>query len=91
MVDPAVHVRTESRESGALVALVTIDNGARLNCLNTGLMDEFARAMSDLSQQPMLRAVVLTGAGDKAFVGGADIDEMAALDVEGARAGRLTH
>lgn len=87
MVDPAVHVRTESRESGALVALVTIDNGARLNCLNTGLMDEFARAMSDLSQQPMLRAVVLTGAGDKAFVGGADIDEMAALDAEGARFG----
>ena len=86
MAESAVHVRTETRAPGALAAFVTIDNSARLNCLNTVLMDEFVRAMSQLSREPKLRAVVLTGAGDKAFVGGADIDEMATLDVEGARA-----
>lgn len=86
MTNPAIHVRTETRDEGALLAFVTIDNSARLNCLNTVLMDEFVRAMSQLSREPKLRAVVLTGAGDKAFVGGADIDEMATLDVEGARA-----
>lgn len=86
MAESAVHVRTETRAPGALAAFVTIDNSARLNCLNTVLMDEFVRAMSQLSREPKLRAVVLTGAGDKAFVGGADIDEMAALDAAGARA-----
>ncbi|MCL4745952.1 MAG: enoyl-CoA hydratase/isomerase family protein [Burkholderiaceae bacterium] len=79
-------VRSESHESGALVAHLTIDNSARLNSLHRRLMDDFARAMAQLSSDPALRAVVLTGAGDKAFVGGADIDEMAVLDAAGARA-----
>ncbi len=86
MVKPAIHLRTEARASNAVIAYVTIDNASRLNCLNTDLMTEFARAMGEISQDPLLRAVVLTGAGDRAFVGGADIDEMAALDVDGARA-----
>ena len=86
MPNSAIRVQTETRDEGALLAFVTIDNSARLNCLNTGLMDAFHRTMSELSQDPTLRAVVLTGAGDKAFVGGADIDEMATLDVDGARA-----
>ena len=83
---PAVHVRTHSREGGA-VAFVTLDNEPKLNVLNSVLMTAFTRAMADLSAREDLRAVVLTGAGTRAFVGGADVSEMAELgSPEAARA-----
>ena len=75
---PAVHVRQESRPGG-VVAFVTLDNAPKLNVLNTPLMEGFAVAMERLSAQDDLRAVVLTGAGERAFVGGADVSEMAAI------------
>ena len=80
-----IRVRTDAAAAGGTVAYVTIDNATRLNSLNRRLMDEFAQTMARLSRDAQLRAVVLSGAGDKAFVGGADIDEMAALDAGGAR------
>ena len=82
-----IHVRIDEPAAGARVARVVIDNERRLNSLNSALMTEFVARLEDLAGVEGLRAVVLTGAGDKAFVGGADIDEMAALtDAEGARA-----
>ncbi|MFO1012779.1 MAG: enoyl-CoA hydratase [Caulobacteraceae bacterium] len=69
----------EPHSGGAAIARVTIDNEARLNCLSSGLMEEFAGVIAALHDHPNLRAVVLTGAGDRAFVGGADIDEMSAV------------
>ncbi|HWS75126.1 MAG TPA: enoyl-CoA hydratase [Quisquiliibacterium sp.] len=82
-----IHVRIEEPAAGARVARVVIDNERRLNSLNSALMTEFVARMEALAGTEGLRAVVLTGAGDKAFVGGADIDEMAALaDADGARA-----
>ena len=75
---PTVHVRHETREGG-VVAFVTIDNARKLNVLNAFLMEGFVAAFADLATQDDLRAVVLTGAGERAFVGGADVDEMAAL------------
>jgi len=86
MNESSIRVRSETRGSLGTVAHVTIANGARLNSLNRRLMDEFAQTIGRLSQDDALRAVVLTGEGAKAFVGGADIDEMAALDAAGARA-----
>jgi enoyl-CoA hydratase len=85
MNDPTITLRRESRDEGGFVAHLTIDNAARLNSLNRGLMDAFDRAMAELSREGELRAVVVSGAGEKAFVGGADIDEMAGLDAAGAR------
>ncbi|MDB5479472.1 MAG: enoyl-CoA hydratase [Caulobacteraceae bacterium] len=83
---PAVHVRQENRPGGA-VAFVTLDNERKLNVLNTPLMEGFAVAMERLSAREDLRAVVLTGAGERAFVGGADVNEMAKLETpEDARA-----
>ena len=76
--NPTVHVRTETREGG-VVAFVTLDNERRLNVLNGVLMAAFVEAMADLSAREDLRAIVLTGAGARAFVGGADVDEMATL------------
>jgi enoyl-CoA hydratase/carnithine racemase len=67
------------------VAVVTIDNTARLNALSTRVMETLIAAVEALERQPGLRAVVLRGAGERAFIGGADINEMAALDAQSAR------
>jgi enoyl-CoA hydratase len=82
---PAVHVAVETREDGA-VAFVTLDNAAKVNTLGSHLMIEFVQAVEALGSREDLRAVVLTGAGDKAFIGGADIFEMARLDRDGTQA-----
>ncbi|MEP6968311.1 MAG: enoyl-CoA hydratase [Pseudomonadota bacterium] len=79
----AVHVRHETRPGGA-VAFVTLDNAAKLNVLNSALMEAFAEAFETLATREDLRAIVLTGAGERAFVGGADVNEMATLSDPGA-------
>lgn len=77
--------RLEER-GGGLVAFVTVDNPSRLNAMNSALMDAFADTVAALAANEDLRALVVTGAGDKAFIGGADIEEMSALaDAEAAR------
>jgi len=81
---PRVDVRLDQREHGA-VAFVTVDNQAKLNTLNRALMRKLILAVETASSRDDARAVVLSGAGDKAFIGGADISEMAALDQDGAR------
>jgi enoyl-CoA hydratase/carnithine racemase len=76
---PAVHVRFEVRQGGARIAFVTIDNAGKLNALGMKLMSDFIAVLGPLAADEALRAVVVTGGGDRAFVGGADIDELAAL------------
>ena len=68
------------------VAHVTIDNRAKANALGTPLMQSFVQTIESLGARDDVRAIVVTGAGEKAFVGGADIAEMAGLDATGARA-----
>ena len=68
------------------VAVVTIDNPAKLNTLNTPVMTDLIAAVERLGADDALRAVVLRGAGERAFIGGADINEMAGLDPDSARA-----
>ena len=80
-----VQVLVEARKFGA-VARVIIENSAKLNTLGSGLMIAFIAEVEALAKRDDLRAVVLTGAGDKSFIGGADIFEMAAFDAETARA-----
>src|SRR5580704_3531833 len=80
-----IELRLDERQGG-LIAVVTINNPSRLNSMNSALMDEFIEALSSLAANADLRALVLTGAGDKAFIGGADIREMSALaDAEDGR------
>jgi enoyl-CoA hydratase len=59
------------------VALVTIDRREALNALNAAVMDGLLAALVGLDADPACRAIVLTGAGTKAFAAGADIREMA--------------
>jgi enoyl-CoA hydratase/carnithine racemase len=84
MAESAVHVRRDERAAG-LVAVVTVDNPRRLNCLSTPLILDLAAAFAGLAAEERLRAAVLTGAGDRAFIGGADLNELGALSPETAR------
>lgn len=72
------------------VAFVTIAHAAKLNTLNPGLMQEFIARMAELSTRSALGAVVLTGEGSKAFVGGADIGTMAGLQTPAEAEGFIT-
>ncbi len=59
------------------VAVVTINRPDKRNALNAATLDELRRLILELKHDGSVRAVVLTGAGDKAFVAGADINELA--------------
>jgi len=73
-------VQTEKRKvAGAVVAWVTVSRREKLNALDSAMIAELTEAFRALAEDKDLRAAVLTGAGDKAFVGGADINEMARL------------
>jgi enoyl-CoA hydratase len=81
----SIDVRIDARSDG-LVAHVTIENAAKLNTLDSQIMIAFIEAVEALASRDDLRAVVLTGAGERAFIGGANIFEMARLDRDGAEA-----
>jgi enoyl-CoA hydratase len=79
-------VRTAFEVRGeAVVARVTIDNPRKLNVLDRGALVQLGAALRDIEAQEALRAVVLTGAGEKAFAGGAHLDDLASLDPASAR------
>jgi enoyl-CoA hydratase/carnithine racemase len=67
-----------SRDGG----LVTVEliNSEPLNIVGTGAIEELTQAFGAVSHDSDVRAVVLRGGGDKAFIGGADINELATLD-----------
>ena len=76
-------------ERDGAVAIVTINRPKVLNALNTQTIDELERLMRDLRADEGVRSIVLTGAGEKSFVAGADINELAVLSpAEGQRHGR---
>ena len=64
-------------ERDGTVALLTINRPEKRNALNAATVDDLRRAVLELKHDAGVRAVVLTGAGDKAFVAGADINELA--------------
>ena len=59
------------------VATVTINRPKVLNALNEQTLDELRRVMLDLKHDASVRVVIITGAGDRSFVAGADINELA--------------
>lgn len=74
------------------VAVITINEPDKLNALNSGRLRELLSAAREVSADSSIRVIVLTGAGERAFVAGADIAEMAMLSRDEALAfGRLGH
>ena len=74
------------------VAIVTLNRPKVLNALNSQTLSELAGVLAELKADAAVRAIVLTGAGEKSFVAGADINELAALRpveaIEHARQGQ---
>ncbi|MFQ5538302.1 MAG: enoyl-CoA hydratase/isomerase family protein [Gemmatimonadota bacterium] len=74
------------------IAVVTIDREEKLNALNAEVVAELGEVFAGLREDDAVRGVLLTGAGEKAFVAGADIGELARMDsisgVEVSRAGQ---
>jgi len=64
-------------ERDEAVAIVTFNRPSVLNAINAPTLDALRRAILDLQRDDTVRVVVLTGAGEKAFVAGADIHELA--------------
>lgn len=68
------------------IAVITVNRPKVLNALNRDTMSELRQAALDLRHDGQVRSVIITGAGEKAFVAGADIGEIARLDATEGRA-----
>ncbi len=68
----SIEVRREDR-----VAILTINRPEVLNALSTALLDELRSELAAIARDTTIGCLILTGAGDKAFIAGADIGEMA--------------
>ncbi len=62
------------------IATITFNRPKALNALNSALLDEFSQSLDEVAADENIRVLVLTGAGDKAFVAGADINQLAACN-----------
>ncbi|NOY70329.1 MAG: enoyl-CoA hydratase/isomerase family protein [Deltaproteobacteria bacterium] len=67
------------------IAQITINRPKSLNALNLSLLSELACAIKDVGSNDEIRVLVITGTGEKAFVAGADISELAGLSPLGAK------
>ena len=74
-----IDVRVDERPGGR-IATLAFDNPAKLNAIGSGMMADFIDAAARLAGDEALRAVIVTGAGERAFAGGVDIREMAAIE-----------
>src|SRR4051812_10683160 len=72
------YISFEAGDDG--IALLTFNRPARLNALNRGTISELKTAFEQVATKASIRALILTGAGEKAFVAGADISELAEAD-----------
>lgn len=70
------NVKTENRDG---VLVVTIDRQKALNALNAQTVDEIRQTFDVARDDDSVKAVIITGAGEKAFVAGADIKELATM------------
>lgn len=63
------------------ITVVTINRPDKLNALNSQVMDDLKDAFTNLKEDESVKVIILTGAGEKAFVAGADIAELNKLDM----------
>ena len=80
---PYSHILFEVDEHG--IACVTVNRPDKLNALSSAVVGELKDAFERASADAAIRALIITGAGEKAFVAGADINELAVLTAMEAR------
>jgi enoyl-CoA hydratase len=83
MGTPYQHLLIDTADDS--IAILTINRPDKLNALNSQVLDELKEAFSELRRDKKVKAVIVTGAGDKAFVAGADIAELSELDSESGK------
>ncbi|MBL7683759.1 MAG: enoyl-CoA hydratase/isomerase family protein [Flavipsychrobacter sp.] len=71
-------------QDGTLV--ITINRPDKLNALNKDVIEELGKVLDEVYSNPDIKSAILTGAGEKAFVAGADITEFTSLDAAGGSA-----
>jgi len=81
---PYTNLLLEQAEPG--IYLLTLNRPQALNALNAATLDELVRAVAQVAEDAGARVLLVTGAGDKAFVAGADISEMQQLTADQAQA-----
>lgn len=70
-------IQTERRDD---VAIVTLHRPERMNAVNQALREQLSDALDTLNRSDAVRAIVITGAGDKAFCAGQDLDEASTIE-----------
>src|SRR5271167_2140581 len=76
----------------AEISTLTVNRPAALNALNVEVLDDILRVIREIHHDSSIRVLVITGAGDRAFVAGADIAAMSKMSVaEGLQFGWLGH
>jgi len=86
MAGANIHTDVDDRGELGCVVWITVDHTAKLNILNTLLIEELRAAIESFHDDKALRVMILTGAGNRAFIGGVDIKEMMGLDPASAEA-----
>ena len=71
-------------ENGTLT--ITVNRPDKMNALNKDVIAELGQAMDEVYSNPEIKSAIITGAGEKAFVAGADITEFLSLDKDGGSA-----
>jgi len=72
-------------EKDAAIATITFNNPKALNALTEETFSGMESLLDELETDAEIRVIILTGAGDKAFIAGGDISHLATLDADGAR------
>ena len=68
------------------IATITINRPDKMNALNKDVIADLSKAFDEVYSNNEIKSVLLTGAGQKAFVAGADISEFLSLDASGGEA-----
>ena len=72
-----MHIKTSINKS---IGYLNIDRPESLNAMNDEVLDEFISKINDLTSQPTIRVIIISGSGDKAFIAGADVKLMQKMD-----------
>src|SRR5215472_16195585 len=80
---PYSHILCDVEDSG--IARISVNRPQKLNALSAAVIGELGDAFSRVSGDASIRAAIVTGTGEKAFVAGADINELAVLSAVEAR------